>query len=134
MRPVEGKAAERGGPQGARAVDSRYTAATSVSTMSARSDFYNAPCTLPHSRSLTPSHPPPRRGAEDLRERGERPRAFHEATSERANGPRARARGFLLVRWNLFEDFSEKFVNCAVVTAKEISNDEVGKCDQFGAL
>lgn len=41
-------------------------------------------------------------------ERGERPRAFHEATSERANGPRESARGFLLVRWNLFEDFSEK--------------------------
>lgn len=65
-----GKAAERG-PQGARAarVYSRYTAAASVSAMSARSDFYNAPCTLPHSRSLTPSHPPPRRGAEDPRER-----------------------------------------------------------------
>lgn len=23
-----------------------------------RTDFHNAPCTLPHSRSLTPSHPP----------------------------------------------------------------------------
>lgn len=110
-------------------VDSRYTAATSVSAMSARSDFYNAPCTLPHSRSLTPSHPPPRRGAEDLRERGERQRAFHEATSERANGPResARARGFLSVRWNLFEDFSEKLVNCVVAIAEEVrSNGEIG--------
>lgn len=57
-----------GGPASTR-VDSRYTAAASVSAMSARSDFYNAPCTLPHSRSLTPSHPPPRRGAEDPRER-----------------------------------------------------------------
>lgn len=62
-----GKKGAAGGP--APRVDSRYTAATSVSAMSARSDFYNAPCTLPHSRSLTPSHPPPRRGAEDLRER-----------------------------------------------------------------
>lgn len=59
---------EGGDPRAAR-VDSRYTAAASVSAMSARSDFYNAPCTLPHSRSLTPSHPSLRRGAEDPRER-----------------------------------------------------------------
>lgn len=31
-------------------------------------------------------------------ERGERPRAFHEATSERASEPRESARGFLLAR------------------------------------
>lgn len=66
--PARGPQEARKGPRAAR-VDSRYTAAASVSAMSARSDFYNAPCTLPHSRSLTPSHPPPRRGAEDPRER-----------------------------------------------------------------
>lgn len=108
-----GRRGAAGGP--APRVDSRYTAATSVSAMSARSDFYNAPCTLPHSRSLTPSHPPPQRGAEDLRERRASASVSRgdlrasERASERAS--RESARGFLLVRWNLFEDFSEKFVN-----------------------
>lgn len=40
---------------------------------------------------------------------------------------RARARGFLSVRWNLFEDFSEKLVNCVVAIAEEVrSNGEIG--------
>lgn len=138
-----GKAAERG-PQGARAarVDSRYTAAASVSAMSARSDFYNAPCTLPHSRSLTPSHPPPRRGAEDPRERGERPRAFHEATSEanasertnlRGTSDRAPARsGSFWQSETLFDDLSATFITIALLPWKRIMmNDRSVESDRF---
>lgn len=56
-----------------------------------RSDFHNAPCTLPHSRSLTPSHPPaascarlrrPRNATRTPRRRPS-PRPFHRTTSER---------------------------------------------------
>lgn len=62
-------------------------------------------------------------------ERGERPRAFHEATSERmfaserigerATGPRESG-SF----WDLFEDFSETFVNRAAATAEEMASDK----------
>lgn len=53
-----------------------------------RSDFHNAPCTLPHSTSLTPSHPPPvrlRRPSNATRtpRRRPSPRPFHRTTSER---------------------------------------------------
>ena len=56
-----------------------------------RSDFHNAPCTLPHSRSLTPSHPPAascarlRRPSNATRtpRRRPSPRPFHRTTSER---------------------------------------------------
>lgn len=124
----EGREIAERGPQEARAarVDSRYTAAASVSAMSARSDFYNAPCTLPHSRSLTPSHPPPRRGAEDPRERrasasvswGDLRANVRERTNLRGMSDRASREWVLLVKWDPFEDFNKTFVNRAAARRK----------------
>lgn len=109
-----GEKQRKGGRRGARAarVDSRYTAAASVSAMSARSDFYNAPCTLPHSRSLTPSHPPPRRGAEDPRERrasasvsrGDLWANVRERTNRRTSDRASRERVFLGPIWRFQRD------------------------------
>jgi len=104
-------------------VGSRYTAATSVSAMSARSDFHNAPCTLPHSRSLTPSHPPPRRGAARCgaqdpgmsgRERERERRASARAFS-RGRPPSERARVLLERSEPIggFGSLGEEFVNAA---------------------
>lgn len=65
-------------------------------------------------------------------ERGERPRAFHEATSERtfasertgerATGPHRE--WVLLVKWDLFEDFNETFVDRVAAAAEEMTNDK----------
>lgn len=97
-----GKERLEGGPRGpAPRVDSRYTAATSVSAMSARSDFHNAALyspTLKESHALTSSssmrHGAARRTPEwaKEREREESVRAsvFTRPTSERA-GERPRA-------------------------------------------
>lgn len=136
----------KGGRRGARAtaaaaaarVYSRYTAAASVSAMSARSDFYNAPCTLPHSRSLTPSHPPPRRGAEDPRERrasasvsrGDLRANVRERTNLRGTSePRASRERVLRLKSDPFQRFSETFVNRVAATAEEMArSDESHRC------